>query len=149
MITPRVLVMQTVDPDELEWIARHDGPSVVALMPDTAARFRHDPAGGPALADRMVITQLPDKKPRKLGHSSPFQQRQDLAQLEALAAAAATSKQSSALAPIVKAPEVVRPSAATAIETPVVERPAVAAPTDAVEKLSLWLLQQADLTGPP
>ncbi|MFQ5417830.1 MAG: hypothetical protein ACE5FL_12385, partial [Myxococcota bacterium] len=31
LITPRVLVMQTADPKELDWIVRHDGPGVAAL----------------------------------------------------------------------------------------------------------------------
>jgi hypothetical protein len=148
LITPGVLAMQTTDPLELEWIARHDGPGVVALVPETAAQFRHDPAGGPTLAARMVVTQLPDKKPYRLGHSSAFQQRQDLEQLEALAAAPDISTGTTEAAPTIEAREAERPGVESAIEIPAAEGPAFAAPTDAVDKLSAWLLEHADLTGP-
>jgi hypothetical protein len=121
-------------------------------MPQTAAQFRHDPAGGAALADRMVITQLPDKKPRALGTSSAFQQRQDLAQLEAISVAPETSTRSSAPAPTPaptgEACRAERPTAAPAVEAPVVEVPATEPSTDAVDKLSAWLLEHANLTGP-
>jgi len=148
LITPGVLVMQTADPGELEWIARHDGPGVVALVPDTAAQFRHDPDGGPALADRMVVTQLPEKKPRRLGITSAFQQRQDLKQLAALAAAPNTSLHSDAPAPPVETREAGRPGVASAVEVPVVEGPAAGLSADAADKLSAWLLEHADLTSP-
>lgn len=151
LITPGVLVIQTADPGELQWIARHDGPGVVALMPDSAAQFRHDPDAGAALADRMVVTQLPEKKPRRLGISSVFQQRQDLKQLAALAVAPKTSLQSNAPAPPVppvETREAGYPGVASAVEAPVVEGPASASSTDAVDKLSAWLLEHADLTSP-
>ena len=152
LITPGVLVIQTADPQELEWIARHDGPRVLALMPTGAAQFRHDPAAGPTPADRIVITHLPDEKPRRLGVSSGFQQREDLAQLEALAAISDVSKPSRDAAPTsVATPETAgiddAPDA-PAIDTPVVAQPAVAPAMDAVDRLSAWLLEQADLTGP-
>jgi hypothetical protein len=148
LITPRVLVMQTVDPAELEWIARYDGPGAVALVPDRAAQFRHDPAGGPTLADRLIITHLPDYKPRRLGLLSAFQQRQDLAQLEALVATPRSSTRTDVAAPTVKARATREPGAAAAIEAPVIEHPSVAASPDAVDKLSAWLLEQTDLIGP-
>ncbi len=139
LITPRMLVMQTTDPVELEWIARHDGPGIVALMADSAALFRHDPAAGPSLADRMVITQLPDKKPRKLGASSAFQQRQELAQLEALAMVPDISPRDSVHPASVVTDEAAAPSSAP---------PIAVSKTDAVDKLSAWLLDQTDLAGP-
>ena len=148
LITPKVLVMQTTDPLELEWIARHRGPGVVALVPESAAWFRHDPAGGPALADRIVINQLPDKKPRRLGITSSFQQRQDLQQLEALAAAPTLAKPGVEPAPGAEAREPGPGPVAPAIEVPAVQPPAAAPPSDPVDKLSAWLLEQADLTGP-
>jgi len=148
LITPGVLVMQTVDAEELELIARFDGPGVVALMPDGTAQFRHDPAGGPTLADRMVITQLPEKKPYRLGRLSAFRQRQDLEQLEALMAVPGTSTRSSAPTDAIEAPEASPLSASPALEASVVAPPAVASPTDAVEKLSVWLLEQTKQTGP-
>jgi len=130
LITPGVLVMQTAE------------------VPDTAAQFRHDPDGGPALADRMVVTQLPEKKPRRLGITSAFQQRQDLKQLAALAAAPNTSLHSDAPAPPVETREAGRPGVASAVEVPVVEGPAAGLSADAADKLSAWLLEHADLTSP-
>jgi hypothetical protein len=151
LITPGVLVMQIVDPRELEWITRHDGPRVVALMPASAAQFRHDPAGGPALADRIVVTHLPDEKPRRLGVSSRFQQREDLAQLEALTASpeASTRIGEAAATPeaTVEETEAEDPSIASTIDTPNLTHSVAAPPMDAADKLSAWLLEQADLTG--
>jgi hypothetical protein len=106
----------------------------VALVADSAAHFRHDPAAGARLADRLVITNLPDRKPRRLGVSSGFQQREDLAQLEALAA--------SASAAAVNGPPVPE------TEAPADDRCPVASPPDDASKLSAWLLRQADLSGP-
>jgi len=140
LITPGVLVIQTDDLRELEWIARHEGPGVVALMPAGAAQFRHDPTGGPTLTDRIVITQLPDKKPRRLAALSGFQQREDLEQLEALGLAQQTS-------PPATPDEADVATAARKVDAPTVERPGVTPPTDAIDKLSAWLLEQADLTG--
>jgi hypothetical protein len=152
LITPGVLVMQIVDPRELEWITRHDGPRVVAMMPASAARFRHDPAGGPMLTDRIVITHLPEEKPRRLGVSSRFQQREDLGQLEALAASPNDSTQPGDAVPTpastVEAAEARDPSVASTLDASNLARPAAAPPMDAVDKLSAWLLEQADLTGP-
>jgi len=153
LITPGVLVIQTADPCELQWIARRDGPGVVALMPASAAQFRHDPAGGQTPADRIVITHLPDQKPRRLGVLSGYQQREDLEQLEALAAGPETSTTQSGVASptptaTAETPEADRPSAPPASDAPDVAHPAMAPPMDAVDKLSAWLLEQADLTGP-
>jgi hypothetical protein len=132
LISPGVLVQQTADVGELEWVAGFDGPGVVALLSDSAAHFRHDPSAGPRLADRLVITNLPDRKPRRLGVSSGFQQREDLAQLEALAASAEAASDA---------------PAAEAEAAPDDRCPAPAA-TDDASKLSAWLLRQADLSGP-
>lgn len=152
LITPGVLVIQTADPQELEWIARHDGPRVLALMPTDAVQFRHDPAAGPTPADRIVITHLPNKEPRRLGVSSGFQQREDLAQLEALAAGSETSTRSVAdsetPAAKVETRETNAPRPASTTDAPIGEPPSAASPMDAVDKLSAWLLEQADLTGP-
>jgi hypothetical protein len=166
LITPRVLVEQSTDPQELDWIARYNGPGVVALMPDEAAHFRHDPAGGPTLADRIVITQLPPRNPRRLRHSSAFQQKQDLAQLEALAATPAAVVVDRDAADSGKTAEQGQTGDAPAPATadPVVDQAAVSSPAeiaspepiaapaassgDAVDKLSAWLLEQADLPGP-
>lgn len=148
LITPKVLVIQTTDSNELERIGRHDGPGVMALMSDGAAQFRHDPAGGSALADRIVITELPAQDPHQLGCSSVFQQQEDLAQLAALAAVPEASAHSSPGTPVVDASEDDRSSAAPEVEISVVADPRGAPPTEAVDKLSGWLLDQIDLTGP-
>jgi hypothetical protein len=152
LITPGALVIQTADPRELEWIARHDGPGVAALMSAKAAQFRHDPDGGSTPVDRIVITHLPEEKPRRLGVSSGFQQREDLEQLEALAASPEASTRNKPAAPTpaaaVDADEPSGPSVAPGIDAPNVVPPAVASSMDAVDKLSAWLLEQADLTGP-
>lgn len=152
LISPGVLVIQAADPQELEWIAHHDGPGVVALMPASAAQFRHDPGGGPTPGDRIVITHLPDEKPRRLGVLSGFQQREDLAQLEALAACSETSTLSIADGPspaaALETGETNAPSPTSAIDAPPAGPSPVASPMDAVDKLAVWLLEQADLTGP-
>lgn len=137
LITPGVLVLQAAEAGELAWMAGFDGPGVAALVPASAAHFRHDPAAGPALADRLRITQRPDEPPsRRLGVSSVFQQRQELAQLEALAAAPSAAARS-ASAPV-DAPE----------DTPAEEAPAPAPAVDDADKLAAWLLRQADVSGP-
>ncbi len=148
LISPKVMVIQTADPQELEWIRRCDGPGVMALMPDGAAQFRHDPDAGPTLAKRMVITHLPEEKPRRLGVSSGFQQREDLEQLEAMAIAFDPSTRSTAPATPVDAPAPQASAKAPAPEPSVAEVPAPAAQTDSVDKLSAWLLEQTNLTGP-
>lgn len=135
LITPGVLVLQTSEVSELDWIAKFDGPAVAALVASSAAQFRHDPAGGPQLPDRLVITKLPERQPRRLGVSSSFQQKQELAQLEALAAATPASEESSA------------PVEATEARVDEVRR--VGPAMDPADKLSAWLLRQADLSGSP
>jgi hypothetical protein len=148
LITPRVLVIQTTDPVELASIARYDGPSAMALVSDGAALFRHDPTAGPSLAERVVITQLPDKKPRKLGATSAFQQRQDLAQLEALAAASETSTEKPAAADAQEERAAESQHDVSRSEAADAESHTDAPQADAVDKLSNWLLEHADLTGP-
>ncbi len=148
LITPEVLVIQTADPTELEWIAQRSAPSVAALVPETSAQFRHDPEGGPALADRMVVTQLPDKKPRRLGILSTFQQSQDLKQLEDLAAIPRISQQSAVVAAPGERAENAHSGATSVAEAPVEVDATASSSTDAVERLSNWLLENADLTSP-
>jgi hypothetical protein len=135
LITPGVLVLQTADIRELEWIANFNGPCVAALVSSSAAHFRHDPAAGSRLADRLVVTKLPDREPRRLGVSSRFQQQQDLAQLEALAAFAPARAEES--------------PAVSETEAPADDRAPVASTMDGADRLSAWLLRQADLSGPP
>jgi hypothetical protein len=141
LVTPGVLVLQTAEVSELGWIAKFDGPSVAALVASSAAHFRHDPEGGARLCERLVITNLPEGKPRRLGVTSSFQQRQDLAQLEALAASAPAPAAEETRASV----ETSRAPGRTQSPAPTPAVPAV----DPADKLSAWLLSQADLSGPP
>lgn len=151
LVTPGVRVLQTEEVGELAWLAKFEGPAVAALVTSSAAHFRHDPAGGPQLADRLVITNLPDRKPTRLGVSSAFQQKQELAQLETLAALSR--------APIPEPLPEPRPASVSiaqqtgppveATEAPADEGGRVPAAMDDADKLSAWLLRQADFSGPP
>jgi len=121
LVTPRTLVAQTADESLVARLAAWGGPGIVALMPDRAARFVHDPTAGPALSDRLVVSEIPDRDHRKrTGAFTVAQQNEELEQLRALQSAA---------------------TAATAVPA------ATAESTDPVDKLAAWLLQQADLSG--
>lgn len=86
LVTPGTLVLQASETSALSPLANHDGPAIAALTEQDAAVFTHDPAAGRALWQRLTITRRPSAEPRKtLGGKSPRQQREELAQLEALA----------------------------------------------------------------
>lgn len=86
LVAPRTFVLQTADVDELGRIASFAGPGVAALMPESAARFVHDPSRGADLWDRISVVELPkSRRCRRLGSLSAFQQLEELEQLEALA----------------------------------------------------------------
>ncbi len=119
LVSPGIFVLQTVDETGLDRFAAADGPGVAALVPDTAARFTHDPSGGSSLVDRVQVDFLPDKLPRRtLAGLSAAQQAEDLAQLAALSTASAAQGPSSETTKAV----------------------------DPAEKLAAWLLRQADET---
>jgi hypothetical protein len=121
LITPGTFVIQTSDGTGLDRLAAFDGPGIGALLPDDAARFVHDPAGGVQLADRFTVTHLPTREPRlSIGGVSGRQQAEELRQLRALAAAPATA--------------------------PAGEEPAAAAPAAPADKLAAWLLSQANFS---
>lgn len=121
LITPGVFVMQTAEEADLTRFMAFDGPGVAALVPETAARFIHDPAGGAMLAQRLTIQHLPTEPPRAaVGGCSAWQQREELTQLALLADLAAAQ------------PSPVRGNAATAGE-------------QSVDALASWLLAQAGL----
>jgi len=85
LVTPGVTVIQTDDPQDLAALSATPGPGIAALMPEGAAKFVHAP-GGKALHERLRVTFLPDKEPKKaLGSISLFQQVEELHQLQALA----------------------------------------------------------------
>ncbi len=125
LITPGTFVLQTHDGSGLDRFAAWDGPAIAAWLPESAARFVHDPSAGSTLADRLTVDHIPDEKSvRPVGGASVLQQLEELKQLELLATAGNQTADATALA---------APAAPSA--------PAVA-PAD---KLAAWLLQQADL----
>jgi hypothetical protein len=117
--------MQTTDAGELARLAGWDGTGIAALMPDGAARFVHDPAGGSDLWKRLTVAHLPAAPRAPVGGHSVAQQADALAQLQALGA---------------------RPPAPEAPPAPAAGAPADAAGSPA-DKLAAWLLDQADLEG--
>lgn len=130
LITPGVLVLQTADPAELACLDDWPGPAVAALVPDTAARFLHQPArdAGPA---RLRVDHLPGEPPRvALGGLTAFQQKEELRQLAFLADPARL-----AMAPANGAQGVADAGGANA--APIAADPA--------GQLAAWLLQQTDL----
>jgi hypothetical protein len=86
LVTPGTLVMQTRDAAVVARVASFDGPAIAAIMDHDAAQFRHDPADGRKLWQRLTIISSPETPPRStLGGVSPRQQREELLLLEALA----------------------------------------------------------------
>jgi len=123
LVTPGTFVLQTADETGLDRFAAWEGPGIGALLPESAARFLHDPAG-PTLADRLTVGHLPDAEPRKsLSGISAGQQAEDLRQLTALSQV------------VTGAPATTAPASAAA------------AAADPAGKLAAWLLDQADLTN--
>jgi len=121
LITPAVTVIQTDDPADLAVLSASPGPGIAALMPEGAARFVHAP-GGRTLQERLTVSFLPEKEPRKpLGSISMFQQVEELRQLTALAAS-------------LQAPE-----------APAAELAGVGADMDEAGQLAAWLIHQAKI----
>ncbi len=122
LITPGVCVMQTSDAAALDRLGAFRGPGIAAVVPESAARFVHDPAGGPTPARRLQIDSVPGEPPKKpIGRLTIFQQTQELEQLRALTAAAQEP---------------------VAEEGEAAAKPSAAMPGD---KLAAWLLRQANL----
>ena len=87
LITPGTLVLQTSDEQGLDRFAAYGGPAIAALVPDTAACFLHDPEAGAAAWQRLRIWHRPADRPRtSLAGFSAAQQREELLQLESIAA---------------------------------------------------------------
>jgi hypothetical protein len=124
LVTPRTFVAQTADESMVARLAACDGPGIVAVMPERAARFVHDPGAGPALAARLTVSEIPSPDHRKrTGAFTVAQQNEELGQLRALQ------------------------SAATAVPAPTALTAESGPSADPVDKLAAWLLQQADLSG--
>ena len=122
LVTPGTFVMQTSNDSALDAVASFDGPAVAAIVPESAAAFTHDPAGGAEPWQRLSIQRLPAPPFGSVPGMSMWQLREDLRQLEALAAEPTGQP--------------IPPGAATAANAP-----------DAVDRLTAWLLEQSDLTG--
>ena len=124
LVTPSTFVLQTSDETGLELFAAFEGPAVAALVPESAARFVHNPAAGPG--DRLEVIHLPEEMPKKaLGGMSIRQQIDELEQLKVLASCSG------------------EPVASVEGAEPVAERMVSDHPVD---QLAAWLLSQADLS---
>ena len=86
LVSPGTLVMQTRDATAVARVAAFDGPAVAAIVDQDTAQFRHDPADGRKLWQRLTIVSRPEMLPKgTVGGVSPRQQREELLLLEALA----------------------------------------------------------------
>jgi hypothetical protein len=134
LITPQTYVMQTAETSEVRRLIAWDGAGIAAVVPDSAARFVHDPSAGPELWDRLSVSHVPEGEPRRaIGSLSAAQQAEELRQLRALA----------------RRPPASVPAAAVASGAPEAVAAATSAPEPAepVDKLAAWLLSQADMTN--
>jgi hypothetical protein len=120
VITPGILVAQSDDPAVLESLAGFEGPGIVALGGEGAARFTHDPRRSAAGEPPLHVDFTPTLGPVPIGGRSVAQQGQELAHLGSLATA---------------------PTARAATSA----QPAEPSPVDT---LASWLLQQAALGQP-
>jgi hypothetical protein len=124
LITPGVTVIQTDDPAELSALGAVNGPGIAALMPAGAAKFMHIPGPGRVLNERLTVTFLPEKEPKRaLGPISAFQQTEELRQLASLKASAESA-----------------PSVSVEADSGVPEM-------DDAGQLASWLIHQANFSG--
>lgn len=123
-ITPGTFVLQTVDGSGLDRVAAFNGPAVAAIVPEGAADFIHDPAGGRETWQRMTVKHIPAAPKKALGGQSAWQMGEDL--------------------------RVVASLATTPFSVPATGNgaaaPAVGA-ADATDKIAAWLIGQAGLQG--
>jgi hypothetical protein len=130
LVAPGTYVLQSLDASGLDRLVAWEGPGVAALVPESAARFRHDPGAGSTVGDRITIDFLPAEAPRRaLGGISAAQQAEELELLRTLAARPAGRPESGV------------PAGATAARDG-------AAPDDPADRLAAWLLSQVDLSEP-
>lgn len=121
LITPGTLVVQDTEAGALDALKEWDGPAVVAVVPEGAARFRYTPDAGEA--GSLKVESKPDGKLKSLGRLSAARQESDLRLLELLDGAVAGRVVAAAGA---EAPEAVDPA----------------------DKLAAWLLRQATIPEP-
>ena len=123
LVAPGTFVLQSADGTGLDRLVAWEGPGIAALVPESAARFVHDPAAGGASWERIAITHVPDKVPRRtVGGLSATQQAEELELLRSLAA---------------------RPAGA---EAPAAAPVGAAATAEPADKLAAWLLSRVDLS---
>ena len=93
-------------------------------MPEGAAKFSHIPGAGKGLNERLTVSYLPEKEPRRaLGSISAFQQAEDLRQLASLTASF------------------------EAVESASVEAGTGEPVMDEAGQLASWLIHQANFSG--
>lgn len=119
LLAPRTFVMQTTDVAELSRLGRYDGPGIAAVLPETCARFCHDPSQGESLAHRLDVTFMPEMPRRGVAGGSARQQAEELAWLIELAQLARTPRTAAA-------------------------EPAAAHDVSPADQLAAWLLNQVD-----
>jgi len=123
LIAPGTFVLQTHDGTGLDRLAAWNGPGIGALVPESAARFVHDPLAGAAVCDRIKIEYVPDRAPRRtIGGLSAAQQTEELQLLRSLATRPADAGE------------------------PVAAGSGPAAPAEPADKLAAWLLSRVDLS---
>lgn len=123
-ITPGTFVLQTVDGSGLDRVAAFSGPAIAAIVPDGAAVFMHDPAGGREAWQRMTVQHIPAAGKAPIGGQSAWQVGEDLRLLSDLAATPFSV-----------------PAAGNGAAAPAVGA------TDAADKIAAWLVAQAGLQG--
>ena len=123
LVAPGTFVLQSADGSGLDRLVAWEGPGIAALVPESAARFVHDPAAGGASWERLAISHVPDKVPRRtVGGLSAAQQAEELELLRSLA---------------------VRPVRG---EAPAAAPAGAAATAEPADKLAAWLLSRVDLS---
>jgi hypothetical protein len=144
LITPGMVVIQTADDAEFASFAESDGPAVLARVPEGCARFIHRP-GRDASWERLRIEASPSDEPRAaIGCISVFQQREELAHLQALSIAPPAPEVPTA---VTTPAEPAAFAAPAAVAASAIEAPAAVAATDPADRLAAWLLSQTDLAG--
>jgi len=90
VVSPSVFVQQETGDVELTAFSEFDGMAVVALLPNTAASFVHNPSSGETSYGRFISLKFPKEvRKRAIGGISPSQQAEDYALLESLSIAPA------------------------------------------------------------
>lgn len=141
LLSPGTLVMQATDAGALETLAKADGPAVMALVPETAARFTHTPGAGTRVHERLHIEYVPAEPPKHgIGGRSAWQQREELELLVELGRAPEPL-----VAPIAAAAAAAHASTGNGATPPAASAP----PASSVDALASWLLGAAGFTGAP